>query len=64
MDLRDFDSASPAFGSASAPFNCNKEAATQSNDLHFLLSSPFPEVLFPLAERQLASPFLTSPTKP
>ena len=40
-----------------------KRPQTRSNDLHSLLFAPFPEVPFRLAERKLASPFLTSPTQ-
>jgi hypothetical protein len=47
------------FGSASALLACTKEAANHKYDLHFLLSSPFPEVPFQGLERRLASPFLT-----
>src|SRR5579864_1767344 len=40
-----------------------KEAANSSNDLHSLrLFSTFPDLPFRLAERHLASPFLTSPS--
>src|ERR1017187_10872255 len=52
--------APPAFGSASARSQCTKEAASQRNDLHSLLSSTFPEVPRRLVERTLASPFLTN----
>jgi hypothetical protein len=54
---------SASFGSASARFRGTKEAANPSYDLRCFLSSPIPEVPFHLAERILASPFLTSPTK-
>jgi hypothetical protein len=50
---------SRSFGSANASPQCNKRPQTQSNDLHSILQSTFPEVPFRSMERQLASPFLT-----
>jgi len=38
-----------------------KRPQTQSNDLHSILFKTFPKLPFWLAERQLASPFLTLP---
>jgi hypothetical protein len=52
-----------AFGLGSASCRGTKRPQTQSNDLHSRLSSTFPEVPSRLAERQLASPILTSPSK-
>jgi len=52
-----------AFGLGSASCRGTKRPQTQSNDLHSRLSSTFPEVPPRSAERSLASPFLTSPTK-
>jgi hypothetical protein len=51
------------FGAANASVLCNKEAATKQHDLdpHRFYAS-LPEVPFCLAERHLASPFLTLPT--
>jgi hypothetical protein len=49
------------FGSASASSQGIKEAANPSNDLHSILFKTFPKLPFWLAERQLASPFLTLP---